>query len=383
MRKHAGLSTRCVHAAHAPDAATGALAEPIHLSTTFERDADGDYPRGYRYSREGTPNRTALEACVAQLEGAAGAAAFASGLAANMAVLELLEGGDLLLASQEGYYGSIRQFSVFAQRRGARLELVDLADAAAVEAALSQPGSRPRLLWIETPSNPLLNVADLGALTALGHAAGALIVCDNTFATPVCQRPFDFGVDVIVHSATKYLGGHSDVLGGVVLVRAATPLLERLQEWQRMAGAALAPFDCWLLRRSLATLALRVRAQCAGAMKVAAFLARHAGIERVFYPGLEEHPGHAIAMRQMTGGFGAMLSVCVAGGRAAAMQVAARTRLFARATSLGGVESLIEHRASIEGPGTRAPENLLRLSVGIEEPEDLIEDLAQALARGG
>jgi cystathionine gamma-synthase len=374
-----GLNTLCVHAAHSPDAATGAVAEPIHLSTTFERNADGSYPRGYRYSREGTPNRTALEACLASLEGGAGAAAFASGLAANMAVLELLADGDLLVASQEGYYGSLKQFSVFAERRGAHLVLVDLTDAAAVEAALDSRAHRARLLWIETPTNPLLSVVDLRQLASLGHSAGALVVCDNTFATPVCQRPFDFGVDIVVHSATKYLGGHSDVLGGVVAVREAGTVLEALQDWQRMAGAALAPFDCWLLRRSLATLALRVRAQCAGALRVAEFLAHHSAVEQVFYPGLREHPGHAIAAAQMRGGFGAMLSVCVTGGEAAAMRVAGRTRLFTRATSLGGVESLIEHRASIEGAGTRAPQNLLRLSVGIEEPEDLIDDLGQAL----
>ena len=379
MGKPAGLNTLCVHTAHAPDAATGAVAEPIHLSTTFERNADGSYPRGYRYSREGTPNRTALEACIASLEGGAGAAAFASGLAANMAVLELLGAGDLLVASQEGYYGSLKQFTIFAERRGARIELVDLGDRAALEAALAERSGRARLLWIETPTNPLLNIVDLRQLVALGHKAGALVVCDNTFATPVCQRPFDFGVDIVVHSATKYLGGHSDVLSGVVVVRESGEVLEALHQWQQMAGAALAPFDCWLLRRSLATLALRVRAQCAGALEVARFLAQHERIERVFYPGLPKHPGHAIAAAQMTGGFGAMLSVCVAGGEAAAMRVAGRTRLFARATSLGGVESLIEHRASIEGPGSRAPANLLRLSVGIEEPQDLIEDLAQAL----
>jgi cystathionine gamma-synthase len=379
MSKAAGLNTLCVHAAHVPDAATGAVTEPIHLSTTFERNTDGSYPRGYRYSREGTPNRGALEACLASLEGGAGAAAFASGLAANMAVLELLGAGDLLVASHEGYYGSLRQFTVFAQRRGAHIALVDLADRAAVEAALAERSGRARLLWMETPTNPLLNIVDLRQLAALGHQAGALVVCDNTFATPVCQRPFDFGVDIVVHSATKYLGGHSDVLSGVVAVRESGAVLESLQEWQRMAGAALAPFDCWLLRRSLATLALRVRAQCAGALQVARFLARQPSIERVFYPGLPEHPGHPIAAAQMPGGFGGMLSVCVAGGEDAAMRVAARTRLFTRATSLGGVESLIEHRASIEGPGSRAPVSLLRLSVGIEEPEDLIEDLAQAL----
>jgi cystathionine gamma-synthase len=379
MGKPAGLNTLCVHTAHVPDVATGAVADPIHLSTTFERNADGSYPRGYRYSREGTPNRAVLEECIARLEGGAGAAAFASGLAANMAMLELLGAGDLLLASQEGYYGSLKQFRVFTERRGARIELVNLGDHAAVEAALAPRSARARLLWIETPTNPLLSIVDLPQLAALGHEAGALVVCDNTFATPVCQRPFDFGVDIVVHSATKYLGGHSDVLSGVVAVRESGAVLEGLHEWQSMAGAALAPFDCWLLRRSLATLALRVRAQCAGALAVAEFLAQHRGIERVFYPGLPEHPGHAIAAKQMAGGFGAMLSICVAGGEAAALRVAGRTRLFTRATSLGGVESLIEHRASIEGPGSRAPANLLRLSVGIEEPQDLIEDLAQAL----
>jgi cystathionine gamma-synthase len=383
MTEYAGLNTLCVHAAHGPETATGAVAEPIYLSTTFARDADGGYPRGYTYSREGTPNRGALEGCVARLEGGAGAAAFGSGLAANMAVLELLATGDLLVASQEGYYGSLRQFAVFAERRGARLAIVDFSDAAAVAAALAGGAGRARLLWIETPTNPHLNIVDLEALVPIAHRAGALVVCDNTFATPVCQRPFDFGVDLIVHSGTKYLGGHSDVLSGVVAVREAGALLERLREWQRMAGAVLAPFDSWLLRRSLTTLALRVRTQCAGALEVAAYLAQHPRIERVFYPGLRSHKGHAIAARQMRGGFGAMVSMCVAGGREAAMRLAARTQLFTRATSLGGVESLIEHRASIEGVGTRVPENLLRLSVGIEEPADLIADLEQALREGG
>ncbi len=376
MSKPAGPNTLCVHAAHAPDPATGALAEPIYLTTTFERDADGDYPRGYRYSREGTPNRRALESCVAALEGGVGGVAFSSGLAANMAVLELLLRGERLIAPREVYYGSLRQFTEHAATRGVAFESVDCADLAAVRTALA---GGARMLWVETPNNPLLNVTDLQAVAALGHAAGALIVCDNTFATPICQRPFDFGVDIVIHSGTKYLGGHSDVLSGVAVVRADQALLARLRDWQRMAGAPLAPFDCWLLRRSIATLALRVRAQCSGALEVARYLARHAAVERVLYPGLPQHPGHEIAAAQMPGGFGAMLSVCVRGGREAALRVAARTRLFRRATSLGGVESLIEHRASIEGPGSRTPDNLLRLSVGIEEPGDLLADLTQAL----
>jgi cystathionine gamma-synthase len=375
--KKSGINTLCVHAAHSPDAATGAVAEPIHLSTTFERDADGGYPRGFRYSREGTPNRAALEACLAALEGGIGAVAFASGLAANLAVLDLLTAGERLVAPLEGYYGTLRQFAEITRRRNAALELADFAEPSAVRAAVA---GGARLVWTETPANPLLSITDIRLIAALGHDAGALIVCDNTFATPVCQRPFELGADLVVHSATKYLGGHSDVLGGVVVVREDAALLERLRDWQHMAGAPLAPFDCWLLRRSIATLALRVRAQCQGAQRVAEFLAAHPAIERVLYPGLAAHPGHALAAAQMRGGFGAVLSVCVAGDRETALRAAGRTRLFTRATSLGGVESLIEHRASIEGAGSRAPQNLLRLSVGIEEPGDLLEDLAQALA---
>jgi cystathionine gamma-synthase len=376
MKNPAGPNTVCVHSAHLPEPATGALAQPIYLTTTFQRDADGGYPRGYRYSREGTPNRTSLETCLAALEGGIGAAAFASGLAANMAVLELLREGDRLIAPREAYYGSIKQFTEHAARRRVTVELADFTDLKAVKTAV---GDRARLVWIETPTNPLLNITDLKAVTAVAHAAGALVVCDNTFATPICQRLFDFGVDLIIHSGTKYLGGHSDVLSGLAIVRTDSALLEHLQAWQRSAGAALAPFDCWLLRRSVATLALRVRAQCAGALQVAEFLVRHPAIEQVFYPGLPQHRGHATAVAQMTGGFGAMLSICVSGGQQAALDVASRTQLFARATSLGSVESLIEHRASIEGPQSRTPLNLLRLSVGIEEPTDLIADLEQAL----
>ena len=377
MSEQPGPNTVCVHTAHAPDTATGAVAQPIYLTTTFERDADGSYPRGFRYSREGTPNRTALEACMATLEGGAGALAFASGLASNMALLDLLNAGDRMVAPLDAYYGTLKQFTELAARRGVDVRCVDFTDPAQVKAAV---GERARLVWIETPTNPLLRITDLRAVTASAHAGGALVVCDNTFATPLCQRPFAFGVDVVMHSATKFLGGHGDVLGGVLVVRADQALLERLRAWQAMTGAALAPFDCWLLRRSIATLALRVRAQCAGAQQVAEFLAAHPAVEEVFYPGLPGHRGHALAAAQMTGGYGAVLSACIRGGEQAALRVAARTRLFTRATSLGSVESLIEHRASIEGPGSRSPPNLLRLSVGIEEPRDLTEDLAQALA---
>jgi len=371
------LNTRCVRAAHSPDAATGAVAQPIYLTTTFERDPDGAYSRGYRYSREGSPNRVALESCMAALEGGIGAAAFASGLAANMSVFELLRNGDHVVAPLEAYYGTLKQLCEHARERGIAVDFADFSDPSAIKAALT---ARTRLVWIETPTNPLLSITDLALVSAMGHEAGALVVCDNTFATPVCQNPFDFGVDVIVHSGTKYLGGHSDVLSGLVVVREDAALLERLQNWQRLCGAGLGPFDCWLLRRSIATLGIRVRAQCRSALLIAGFLCTQPAVERVYYPGLAQHPGHAMAAAQMHGGFGGVLSVCIAQGRDAAFETVRRTRFFTPATSLGGVESLIEHRASIEGPGSKTPQNLLRLSIGIEDSEDLIDDLAQALA---
>ena len=376
MARARGVNTRCVHVAHAPDAAFGSLAEPIYLSTTFERDADGGYARGYRYAREGTPNRAALEECVAALEGGVGGVAFSSGLAANMALIELLDRGDQLVAPVQGYYGTLKQFHETAARRGVEVTLVDFTDATNVAAAVS---AATELIWVETPANPLLAITDIARIVEIGRECEAQVVCDNTFATPICQHPFDFDVDVVVHSGTKYLGGHSDVQSGLLVVRENGVLLERLRDWQKLAGATLAPFDSWLLRRSISTLALRVRMQCANALSIAEFLTEHENVERVYYPGLAGHPGHAIAVRQMPGGFGAMISMCIKGGAEAAIAVAARTQLFTRATSLGGVESLIEHRASIEGPGTSTPQNLLRLSVGIEDAEDLIADLDQAL----
>ena len=376
MARARGVNTRCVHVAHAPDAAFGSLAEPIYLSTTFERDADGGYARGYRYAREGTPNRAALEECVAALEGGVGGVAFSSGLAANMALIELLDRGDQLVAPVQGYYGTLKQFHETAARRGVEVTLVDFSDATNVAAAVS---AATELIWVETPANPLLAITDIARIVEIGRECEAQVVCDNTFATPICQHPFDFDVDVVVHSGTKYLGGHSDVQSGLLVVRENGVLLERLRDWQKLAGATLAPFDSWLLRRSISTLALRVRMQCANALSIAEFLTEHENVERVYYPGLAGHPGHAIAVRQMPGGFGAMISMCIKGGAEAAIAVAARTQLFTRATSLGGVESLIEHRASIEGPGTSTPQNLLRLSVGIEDAEDLIADLDQAL----
>ena len=370
------FATRCVHAAQQPDPTTGAIVAPIHLSTTFERDADGGYTRGWRYGREGTPNRSALEACVAELEGGIAAFAFSSGLAANMAVLEELKPGDRIVAAREGYHGTHRQLEEIVRRRGVTVEFIDATDPEQIARALD---ARTRLLWVETPANPLLSLTDLARAAELAHAQGARVVCDSTFATPYCQRPFEFGVDLVVHSGTKYLGGHSDILSGLVIVRDDRGLAARLAEWQSLAGAVLAPFDCWLLRRSITTLGLRMQRQCTNALELAGWLNGHAAIERTLYPGLPGHPGHALAVRQMPGGFGAVVSICVRGGAESAVAIAARTRLFRRATSLGGVESLIEHRASVEGPGTLTPQNLLRLSIGIEDPQDLRADLAQAL----
>ncbi len=371
------IETTAVHAGREPDPATGALREPIQLSTTFERGADGGYAHGYSYSRSGNPNRTALEQAIAALERGSDALAFASGSAATLAAFTLGVPGGRIVCSADCYHGTAKQLREILPQWGVRTEFVDTTDLDAVERAL-EPGAS--MLWVETPSNPLLRISDLAALAELAHRRGALLGCDNTFASPVLQQPFAHGADLVMHSSTKYLGGHSDVLGGIVIVREADPVLTRLREFQSAGGGVPSPFDCWLLLRSLATLPLRVRAQAAHAAAVARFLESHPRVERVHYPGLEAHPGHALAARQMHGGFGAVVSVQVPGGAAEALAVVSRVRLFTRATSLGGVESLIEHRASIEGPLSQTPQNLIRMSVGLEHPADLVADLDQALA---
>jgi len=371
------IETTAVHAGREPDPATGALREPIQLSTTFERGADGSYPHGYSYSRSGNPNRATLEQAVAALERGSDAVAFASGSAATLAAFTLGVPRGRIVCSSDCYHGTAKQLREILPQWGVHAEFVDTTDLGAVECAL-EPGAS--LLWVETPSNPLLRVSDLAALAELAHARGALLGCDNTFASPVLQQPFAHGADLVMHSSTKYLGGHSDVLGGIVVVREAGPVLTRLREFQSTGGGVPSPFDCWLLLRSLATLPLRVRAQSANAAAVARFLESDPRVERVHYPGLESHPGHALAARQMLGGFGAVVSMQVPGGAADALAVVSRVRLFTRATSLGGVESLIEHRASIEGPLSQTPPNLIRMSVGLEHPTDLVADLDQALA---
>jgi cystathionine gamma-synthase len=357
---------------------TGDVAPAIHLSTTFERDLDGSFTHGYSYARAGNPTRKALEQCIAALEGGSNALTFSSGSAASMAVFGLLRPGDHVIVPIESYHGTAKQVRDLLAPLGVQHSFVDMTDIGAVRSAINP---RTKLIWIETPSNPMLNLSDIETIAQLAHGHGALVCCDNTFATPICQRPFELGCDLVMHSSTKFFGGHSDVMGGAVVVRESGAVLDRLREYQETAGGVPSPFDCWLIRRSLTTLGCRVRAQSESALALARFLEQQPGIERVFYPGLSTHPAHALAQRQMRGGFGAMLSFCVKGGRADAFAVANTLKYFTRATSLGGVESLIEHRASVEGPHSITPDNLLRVSVGLEHVEDLREDLERALAR--
>ena len=370
------LDTLAVHAARRPDAATGAIAPPIHLSTTFLREADGSFARGWIYGRTDNPTRRELELAIAPLEGGADCVAFGSGSAASLGAFATLEAGDHVLVGFDCYHGTLAQARGILPRWGVTHDTVDAADLDALRARFTP---RTKLLWVETPSNPQLRIVDITALAELAHAHGARLAVDNTFATPVLQRPLALGADVVMHSTTKYFGGHSDVTGGAVVVRETGPAHDRIREFQQQGGGVPSPFDCWLIRRSLATLPLRVRRQAANAQAVAEALLGEANVAQVYYPGLPQHPNHALAARQMSG-FGAMVSIRVRGGEDAAMRVAARTRLFTRATSLGGVESLIEHRASVEGPATPTPRDLLRLSIGIEDAGDLVADLRQALA---
>lgn len=392
------------------DAQTGALTPPIHLSTTFERDADGSYPRGFVYSRVGNPTRALLEKTAAQMEGGSEAAAFSSGMAAVNAIFQgLLRPGDTVALADDVYHGtrsllqvphpamplpvpSITRHSA-AQRRlfeclpqavfenwGVRFEPFDVTSAASIEAALSGGAlsRKPSLLWAEMPSNPMLKLVDVEAAAALARAARVPFVVDATWATPCLVRPLELGADLTVHASTKYLGGHSDMLGGLVVGAAAEPMA-KVRAVQHAAGAVASPFDCWLTLRGLRSLAPRMALHSANGLALATHLEQHPRVAAVHYPGLRSHPQHALAQRLMQGGFGGMLSVQVRGGEKAALEFAARTRLFARATSLGGTESLIEHRASIEPEGTTTPRDLLRLSVGLEHEKDLIADLDQAL----
>jgi cystathionine gamma-synthase len=376
MKIDMNIETLAIHARRSVDSATGAVTPPLYLSTTFEREPDGSYPHGFDYIRSGNPNRQMLEECLAALEGGTVAAAFASGSAATASVFQALSPGDHVVAPEDAYTGTGTLLRSIFMPWGLEVTFVDMTDFTKVEQAVR---ANTRLIWVETPSNPLLKITDIAKVATIAHQANAVCGCDNTWASPFLQRPFQQGADLVIHSTTKYLGGHSDVLGGAVIAQQDSDFFQRIRQIQTAGGAVASPFDCWLVLRGIQTLPCRMRTHAANALQVATFLNQHPAIEAVHYPGLSHHPGHDIATQQMAHGYGGMLSVQVKGDRERAFAVVAKVKLFTRATSLGGVESLIEHRASIEGKGTKTPDNLLRLSIGLEHSEDLIADLDQAL----
>jgi cystathionine gamma-synthase len=378
---NSGFETLAIHAGQDPDPLTGAVVPPIYQVSTYKQDGVGGLRSGYEYSRTANPTRRALEECLAALEGGTAALAFASGMAAEDCLLRALcAPGDHILIPDDAYGGTFRLVDRVLAAWGVSYRPVRLADPAAVAAALDE---RPaRLVWAETPTNPLLSVADIAVLAGLAHEAGAALVVDNTFASPYLQQPLALGADAVVHSTTKYLGGHSDVVGGAVVV-ADAGLAERLGYLQNATGAVAGPFDAWLTLRGLRTLAARMDRHGQNAARVASMLAAHPAVSRVYYPGLPGHPGHEVAVKQMRG-FGGMVSFQVRGGEAEAAAVCGRTQLFTLGESLGGVESLIEHparmtHASAAGSPLEVPADLVRLSVGIETADDLLEDLRQAL----
>lgn len=372
------FETRAIHVGQEPDPATGAITTPIYQTSTFVQDAVGVH-KGYDYARVANPTRTALQECVASLEGAAYGHAFSSGLGAATTLMHLVAPGERVVSVNDVYGGIYRLFSQVYEPKGYRFTYLSAEEISTRLA--SHLDERTRLVWLETPTNPLLNVVDVRAAAEAAHAVGALVVCDNTFASPYLQQPLALGADLVLHSTTKYLGGHSDVVGGFVATN-DDGLSERLAFLQKSLGAVPGPFDAWLVLRGVKTLAVRMERHCANAATVASFLEGHERVERVLYPGLPSHPGHAIAARQMRG-FGGMVSFEV-GGEAEAVELVARTRIWKLAESLGGVESLIEHPARMTHASTATapfavPGNLVRLSVGIESASDLIEDLDAAL----
>jgi len=369
------FETVAVHAGGAPDRETGAIAPPIHLATTFEHGPESERIHDFYYIRENNPTQARLEAALAAIESGEKALAFASGLAAAATAMQSLPAGSHVLVADDGYYDVRTIAREFLPRWGGESSLADVADLDAVRRAL-RPNTR--LVFAESPSNPMMKVVDIGALAELSHRAGARLLIDSTFATPALQRPLELGADIVMHSTTKYLGGHSDVQGGALIFKRADELATEASHVRKVLGSVASPFGSWLVLRGLRSLACRVERHSANALALARALESHPAIEAVHYPGLESHPAHAVARRQMSA-FGGMLSFRVRGGRAAAVRVVSRLKLFTVATSLGGTESLIEHRASSEGPTSRTPDNLLRASVGLEHVDDLIEDLQQAL----
>jgi len=375
-----GFSTRAIHAGQDPDPSTGAVILPIHTSSTFAQDGVGGLRAGYEYSRSANPTRTALQECLAALEGGSHGFAFGSGMGASDVLLRVLvRPGDHVVIPHDAYGGTFRLIDKVLTQWGVTYSAVDLGDVEALRAVL-----RPetKVVWCETPTNPLLGIADISAVAEVTRAAGARLVVDNTFASPYLQQPLALGADVVLHSTTKYVGGHSDVVGGA-LILSDDELAEQIKFTQNSVGSVPGPFDAWLTLRGVKTLAVRMERHSDNAERVAEALAAHPAVGKVLYPGLPEHPGHAIAARQMRR-FGGMVSFLVAGGREAALKVCAGTELFTLAESLGGVESLIEHphemtHASVAGSALEVPDSLVRLSVGIEDVDDLVEDLTHAL----
>jgi cystathionine gamma-lyase len=379
------FGTRAIHAGQEPDASTGAIMTPIYATSTYVQESPGVH-KGFEYSRSQNPTRFAYERCVTALEGGTRGFAFASGLAATATILDLLDSGDHVISSDDMYGGSFRLFERVRRRSaGLSFSYVDMSDPQAIRAAAN---SRTRLIWVETPSNPMLKLADLALIAEIGRSLGAITAADNTFATPYVQRPLELGFDLVMHSATKYLNGHSDIIGGIVVAGANKELSDRLAFLQNAVGGVASPFDSFLALRGLKTLHLRMQAHCVNALRIAAWLEQHPAIERVIYPGLESHPQHDLAARQMHG-FGGMVTAILKGDLGSARRFLERCRLFALAESLGGVESLIEHPAIMTHASVPAQQRaalgisdtLVRLSVGVEEVEDLIADLDEALSQ--
>ncbi|MGH2393261.1 MAG: PLP-dependent transferase, partial [Candidatus Limnocylindria bacterium] len=379
MGNKLSLETLAAQALGEIDQASGAVVPPIHPSTIYEVNADGSSSAGLAYTRADNPTYDHAEHLLATLEGGAACMLFASGSAAATAVFQSLLPGDHVLVSRILYWGVRKWLAEFGVTWGLDVEFLDTTDPAAVRTAI-RPG-RTRLLWVETPANPTWDITDLAAVAALAHAADVRVAVDSTVASPVLTRPIEFGADLVVHSATKYLNGHSDVLAGAIVTARRDPFWERVRSWRRNAGSVLGPFEAWLLQRGMRTLFVRVRRSSETALALARYFASHPGLTAVLYPGLPSHPHHAVAARQMVGGFGGMLSLRVAGGSTEALAVMAGVSVFKRATSLGGVESLIEHRRTTEGPSSSVPDDLLRLSIGLEAPADLIADLEAALSQ--
>jgi len=368
------FETKVVHAGLRTDQ-TGAVAPPIHLSTTFERDSASDPIGADTYIRESNPTQTQLENALAPLEGGEAALAFASGMAAGVTVIQSLPPGSHVILPDDAYYTYRTAFEDFFSRWGYSTSIVDMSDIANIRGALT---SKTKLIWMETPSNPLVKVVDIAAICEIARKAEATTMLDNTWATPALQRPLELGADIALHSTTKYFGGHSDVMGGALIFKKKNAAYEACKHARHVMGPVPSPFNSWLVMRGIRTLACRMRVHSENGMAVAAGLEGNTALSHIHYPGLKSDPGHAIAKKQMSG-FGGMMSLRVKGGRDAAMKVVSRVKLFTRATSLGGTESLIEHRASSEGPTSRTPQDLLRLSIGLEHPDDLLADLKQAI----